>query len=944
MNRFGTCLLIFFFGALSYGQKSLRQLPSHPFQNEIREIKPALKRGDQQALKKLLNYTNTYDTISDYLGYHWGQNTVSGVAWRTFSEYFLFESEAQEVLFDTNKTAFRNMIQPELDHLHFSDVAQAFYLVPLEKRPVGFRLTEFNASRKDKPGDVLHKYQKELKSDLEYGHIQDAIDRLNTIARLNSPEAEAFIKHCFTADFFEEYPFPSKANVYEAAASALSYYPTLQHVDFILKLADEHQISQKQAIGALEYITNIPFNDVTFEKNRYAKVVTYISHFKTMHELRLNGYEKRDDLKSSDFENKTDYYGKMLILSDDKEDRICYMNALYDLTVSKDALSLKYLAGMYYRHRSRWNEYHFYNEYDPNPAQVIEKLTGIQIQVENEQHTFTSEYDWGIARQNYFLYWNNHYSDYVWNDSLNRFINTKTPVAKPDAVADYYQQLGSEMDSVAANAFLMLAESDPEKVKELMRASPEFIEEAKSKHYAVLPMFPQKRLKALVDLTDYCKDHAIAFRVGKDLKQQLDSLDAENSYAALYRLEEYLIKHISLDQVTAIEYWSASGSEGSNYSIGRMLDKLYTKYMDDICKDDDQLRLFLKKAALFDRFGIIGACNKYAWKLSNRPESFKERLKTLLAKEKDPDILSAINGLLQNSSWKSDCAGNIPALYDEPINELETLSSSSKIPFEKQGDEYANLQYNIYFTDRVANGMLSQSQLTPMVKCLKKHAEQQREDSFEFERSMAFSYWLKNQHLPYRTQFEKALELKEKDAYKKLTEMIILQGKYKDIPVLLDLYESENEGMEKWMIQSHIMQDLAIPARLRSATERDTLKKRYSRLSEKELYKAYLTDFGLGDIFKANDSLDYDKLYNVLEYDVVDAFVGGGGRQSTSAGLAIQVLEMHFNTLLGFHWRKHYLYANTVHSFHTRSCAWMKFLRDKKLVTIPEYSTPSFSN
>lgn len=175
--------------------------------------------------------------------------------------------------------------------------------------------------------------------------------------------------------------------------------------------------------------------------------------------------------------------------------------------------------------------------------------------------------------------------------------------------------------------------------------------------------------------------------------------------------------------------------------------------------------------------------------------------------------------------------------------------------------------------------------------------------------------------------------------------MIILQGKYKDIPLLLSVYESENENMEKWMIQSHLMQDLSIPARLSSTAERDTLKNRYARLSEKELYKAYFTDFGLGATFRANDSLDYDRLYNMLEYDVVDAFVGGGGgRESTAASLAVQVLEMHFNTLLGFHWRKHYLYANTVHSFHTRSCAWMKFLRDKKLVTLPEYRTPSFSN
>jgi hypothetical protein len=347
MNKYRICLLILSsFAVLAYGQRNSRRLYPHSLQNELPQIKSLLKKGNTKSLQELLNYTTSYDTISDYLGYHPGQNTVSGVAWRTFSEYYLFESDAQEALFDTNKTSFLNIILPEYDQVRFSDIAQAFYLVPPEKRSVKFRLTEMNVSGKDKPGDVLDKYQEEMKSDLEYGYIQDAVDALNKIAHLDSPEAEAFIKSCFTAGFFEEYRFPSKPAVYEVAASALSYYPTLQNVDFILKLANDYTITQKQAISALEQITNIPFTEITFEKNRYAQVVTYISHFKTMNELRLSGYEKRYDLKSSGFKNKTDYYGKVLILTDDTEDRTCYMNALYDLAVSKDPAGLKYLAGI----------------------------------------------------------------------------------------------------------------------------------------------------------------------------------------------------------------------------------------------------------------------------------------------------------------------------------------------------------------------------------------------------------------------------------------------------------------------------------------------------------------------------------------------------------------------------------------------------------------------
>ena len=48
--------------------------------------------------------------------------------------------------------------------------------------------------------------------------------------------------------------------------------------------------------------------------------------------------------------------------------------------------------------------------------------------------------------------------------------------------------------------------------------------------------------------------------------------------------------------------------------------------------------------------------------------------------------------------------------------------------------------------------------------------------------------------------------------------------------------------------------------------------------------------------------LDFEKIYDLLQYEIVTPFVGGGGshRDQFTYGL-IKLLELHFNTRLGFH-------------------------------------------
>lgn len=117
----------------------------------------------------------------------------------------------------------------------------------------------------------------------------------------------------------------------------------------------------------------------------------------------------------------------------------------------------------------------------------------------------------------------------------------------------------------------------------------------------------------------------------------------------------------------------------------------------------------------------------------------------------------------------------------------------------------------------------------------------------------------------------------------------------------------------------------------------------YAKLTEREMYHHNLVESGT-DIFTATGKLDYNKVYDVLKYDVVDAFAGGGGaRRDDNVYPVIKLLEFEFNTRLGFpqklcSWQGIWG-CDCTDQMHY----WMNFLREKGLVTIDPTEPRSIS-
>lgn len=118
----------------------------------------------------------------------------------------------------------------------------------------------------------------------------------------------------------------------------------------------------------------------------------------------------------------------------------------------------------------------------------------------------------------------------------------------------------------------------------------------------------------------------------------------------------------------------------------------------------------------------------------------------------------------------------------------------------------------------------------------------------------------------------------------------------------------------------------------------------YSNHTEKDLYMHYLLLAGI-DYMNTDHKMNYDKIYELLKYDEATAFVGGGGgttRQNEVYSL-IKLLELEFNTTLGF--PSKLCNSNNVYGCdsYDRKNAWMSYIKEKGLLKSLHNTPQSFN-
>ncbi|BEV04642.1 hypothetical protein [Chryseobacterium gambrini] len=468
---------------------------------------------------------------------------------------------------------------------------------------------------------------------------------------------------------------------------------------------------------------------------------------------------------------------------------------------------------------------------------------------------------------NLLIYFTKNYKNFVWDNSSHCFINKSLKSKQIDDITILFEELYNDNDSIALNTFIKLSQSETKRVNEI---SAEKERNILSSTNPIIPMFPYRFLSQLSLLTLYYRQNNIDFQGTKDLHTHIEKLSSKISFKERRAYENYLIDHITLQDITPLEYWSLIYEKRPKLSesVSRILDIYYTKNWDTILNDEKQLELYLKKSLLYGRIGINGNVNYYLFKFTGNGNDAIKLLYKI--KSEDPDIV------FQIENAKKMCLKS----FDYPI-------SPQKISGGNFNSEKVDLKDE-----------------TEKIKVTAKDS-----DDFEYKILKLFS------KVGY-SQIPEALQILEKLNFKENS----YNNKYSMFERDFGFFVIENWKDKK---------------------VRDQFLSVYQSHTEKELYKYYLDLAGI-DYKNQDESLDYDKIYEILKFDIVTSFTGSQELEN-EVGAIVKLLESDQNTTLGYPDKLCNSAGMYICPPSDRAWEWRKYLKDKKLLRKEHSKIVSFN-
>lgn len=540
----------------------------------------------------------------------------------------------------------------------------------------------------------------------------------------------------------------------------------------------------------------------------------------------------------------------------------CIRESVIDTLIrNKNPYSLLLLASEFYKFNPGYYNCFFEAQ---ELTDALQLLTGFELGVENEKKEITwliDNYD-TIPKLNVLIFFAKNYSQYKWDDKKACYTNPSLEIKSLTKEEKLFQLLKNKNDSIAFNAFVQLTTCDSLSVSKLA----DEYEEADINRNYTLPIFPYKFLKQLVALTTYCKTNNIDFIGTTDLQNKIMKLIPDMNFVDRRKLEDELIKTLTLENITALEYWSLINEKSYNlqYSVGRILDIFYSQNWNKLINNEKQLKCYLKKSALLSKIGINGLCNNYLIKFRYSTEPIQLKIKSL--QSNDDDINSQIKNI---------------------ISVQFVLKKSEKIDvLIWEGNK------NYKITD-----------LNEKIKKLTLNVIDSTDTEYEISR-------------------------------------ILSQINYSQIPIAFEAIE-DYPFKSIWDKYSFIYNDfgLIMVSNLDKKNKRTEFLELYSKFSEYELYSYYLNKAEI-DYKTFDNTLDYDKIYEIIKFNEPSSFVGSIiSNQENEVYSIIKILELTFKTNLGFPDKL----CNSQNSYNCyarqRVIAWLQFLENKDLLS-KEHAEP----
>jgi hypothetical protein len=668
----------------------------------------------------------------------------------------------------------------------------------------------------------------------------------------------------------------------------------------------------------------------------------------------------------------------------------------------------------------------FYEDY-------LRKMTRINCQeaFNTEGSSFKTTDDLATIekQKDVIRWWAIHAEDFEWDESEHRFVSKAEASARAEELERQVRRLGSTNDSVAFAAFVHLTEGDAPTVVALVERFRPILRA----YNAHLPPLNYTYLEQMTALSAYSRKHGFSLKLSPNLSSLMDSLKQPISEKMRYRFENQLLTEIRLGDISAIEYQALLHSTNTDlgFSTGRIMDIFYSKNWKSVLENDAQLRLYIKKSALFKNVGVAGVSSMYDKKFDRRDEHVRLRLAQIARSESDGDIQDNLENWRTTASLaqKIENAGgtqtapNEEAANDESIeSRLRRLQADGSfsiadlnavVAAPKFNDSYKPLVIKLlkkitplssirgfklknwlkssrdlsafadldigakdlddvvrifdmdsdttmwsfiaaqsahytmseragfwnsmfkvtWFNDLLYGVGLKTAQRDTITTALRKYLTPTDEVLSEFEEQTTVVHIaeLENVGRKLNEKLEATLALDAPEAMKAAVQLSILARlNYEDIGDAVKYayrYSKREEGAN----MSFLTTDFGIPFFTFDKAEWAQFIDNHASMPKKDFYVFYLKKFGVR-FQNTEGSLDFQKIYEILRFESVQPFTGGGAHRDFFTFGIIKLLEMEFKTTLGFHEKLNENQTFYVNNASKRAAEWRAFLLNKKLV------------
>lgn len=645
--------------------------PSIDYQKLLQQLEWELIAGKKMALRDLGSLLHKQELRTKVIN--------------LLKENTLFTDEEIRLDDHLTKDDFMAFFYTNEDSIQYSIVADIFYITHPSQQKTPYKIIPTEIDYQDDVSAKLRLLAQDFDEALVQNKHKDLIKLIDALGDLKNTEAYEFLLAA-SDDKLRKIPQPTRQKIYRSLFDALQNYRDNNCLVALLDLVQDQRVSPEFAAPYLTKLTNITVTedgDFTQLVPRYYK---YIDSLRSLEGMREYGYEKLFNYRQNFFELPVDYYGRLL--SDSRSYSWIRHNAIADLTRSEHPRALYYLASQVYKFRDRRNHP---NQHDLNQyVQLIHDLTGQEVSFGGNdlQLSTTSEVPGDNAsKRNFLIYWASHYSDYEWDPNHNIFTNKLEAAKITQNYEKLFRRLPSKNDSAAIAAFKQLTEGDPGQIIELTQKYRQLLRN----YNPNLPSFQYQFLEQLTLLTDYCRRNNFSYKAKPTLMALLNQLSQATSPKERYQLENKIMEVLTLEDVTAVEYWACLNEnlETTNYSIGRILDRFYSKNWNAIISQENQLRLYLKKSYLFKNIGALGICNAYLRKFDIDNTAIQEQLAALLKVETDNEIGNQIMQLIDQP--ESDESLGLVDFLEDPLSFSRREIKILPYPNEKEAERIVEI-------------------------------------------------------------------------------------------------------------------------------------------------------------------------------------------------------------------------------------------------------------